>query len=567
MTFDDIFTERGIPPEIWERRPYTPWEKDEDDPIRAAYGGLGTAGLNFALKIAKQSPGYLINRFPPGGLGLDDIYPEFRPKNKVKASRSIWHVHVYTHTQGLTLDSEVEELVRPYVRASRLETIPWYVRTLSGQALEDHVKRGFGYTYDANGLIDGWEQTPKDPTDHLYPRDWGSTDWHKHQAWAKYVFPSSPRIDDLYTHDHRARWHDHEGHSDKWITAHVAKDHSDSDEAWYGQRHEHPRAPIDLNAQDREALIKAHAAMIHIAKLAPAGHGGIDIAGEHEHTRRDKDKSLNLACRLDVHPLAMEKIRRAEVVFFVIEGCLKSDSILAKGAAVFSVPSVSLWDCQGKTATGTEELRTFVAAYLKGKEVVIVPDADWADNKQVRSQARLCRATLNRYGVESVHIAAPPVDENGKPTRGKGVDDFLGEVGHGELSELQTIDFYLLEETKALIKRLVRRSTRIEQVHRNGDVLESLALFAGPTGVLPSSMGMVARAMGTSRQRVTDAVNQLEAWGALSTDRPLVERRGYWTGKLEWSNAPVIEIAEQYRAHEAKRLPLGDVAIGSLTTP
>jgi hypothetical protein len=104
-------------------------------------------------------------------------------------------------------------------------------------------------------------------------------------------------------------------------------------------------------------------------------------------------------------------------------------------------------------------------------------------------------------------------------------------------------------------------------VHRNGDVLESLALFAGPTGVLPSSMGMVARAMGTSRQRVTDAVNQLEAWGALSTDRPLVERRGYWTGKLEWSNAPVIEIAEQYRAHEAKRLPLGDVVIGSLTTP
>src|ERR1035441_5138087 len=68
----------------------------------------------------------------------------------------------------------------------------------------------------------------------------------------------------------------------------------------YGQRHEHPRAPIDLNAQDREALIKAHAAMIHIAKLAPAGHGGIDIAGEHEHTRRDKDKSLNLACRLAV---------------------------------------------------------------------------------------------------------------------------------------------------------------------------------------------------------------------------------------------------------------------------
>ena len=387
-------------------------------------------------------------------------------------------------------------------------------------------------------------------------------DIHPHQAFAKYVFPTSPKVDETYTHDHRAKWHDHEGWSDKRISKHVAKDHSDSEQAWYGQWHAHPRPPVDLNAQDRGLVIKAHAAMNHIAKPPPAGHGGSDAIGEHPHTRPKKDKSLNLARRLDVHPDAMEKIPSAEVVFFVIEGCMKADSILAKGGAVFSVPSVSLWDCL--------ELEDFTKAYLRNKEVVIVPDADWADNHQVASQARLCHATLNRYDVEQVYIAAPPVDENRNPLvengkRLKGVDDFLG-AGH-ELAELQTIDFYLLEETKASIKRLVRRSKRIEQVNRNNKVLESLAYFAGPSGKLPSSLTMVGRAMGYSRERVTKAVEDLKEWGALDYEGDLAERIGYWSGKLEWSDAPPIIIAEQYRAYEAKRQPLGDVVIGGLTTP
>jgi hypothetical protein len=254
----------------------------------------------------------------------------------------------------------------------------------------------------------------------------------------------------------------------------------------------------------------------------------------------------------------MEKIRAAEVVFFVIEGCMKADSILAKGAAVFSVPSVSLWDCP--------ELKRFTETYLNDKEVVIVPDADWAQKEQVISQTRLCHATLSRFGVGTVHIAAPPVDENGKPTRGKGVDDFLGKEGRGDLGELQTVDYVMSPETLEAIDRLVvQHCTRPDQATRNATVLESMAIFAGPTGVLPSSLGMVGRAMGLDRRRVGEAIKQLKIWGALTYDGDLAERRGYWSGKLEWPDAPPIIIAEQYRAQKDERRQLGDVVCGSFT--
>lgn len=354
---EDIFTKRGISEEIWKARPYTRWETDDLDPVRAAYGGLGSAGLAFALRIAEQSPGYLIERFPPEGLGLDPIYPEFRPDNAVRTGWRRWHQHVRGNAQAGAL---------------------WPM--LLGKPLSDHETRGFGYVYNADGFVEV-KRTPKSPTDHLginVPR----SDFHYHEPWAKYVFPTAGRIDRTWTHDHRVKWHDHEGYSDKWIARHVAAEHGGSEAAWHGQRHEHARAWDEATPAT------------HIAR----GHGAIDVDSEHLHTSRVKDKNSNLARRLDVHPAAMEKLRTAEVVFFAIEGCMKADAILAKGAAVFSVPSVSLWDCQ--------ELKAFVVAYLNGKEVVIVPDADWAANAQVVSQARLCHAALNRYGVARAHCRA-----------------------------------------------------------------------------------------------------------------------------------------------------------------
>jgi hypothetical protein len=609
---DDIFTKRGIPLEIKEARPYTPWEVDDPAPVRAAYGGLGTNGLKFALDIAEQSPGYLIERYPPEGLGLEDIYPEFRPDNAVRTDRRRkWHQHVHeARTTGeRDLSGKPPKGTPPemLLAAEAPKRIPpkW---GLSGKALRDHVNRGsIRYLlYDAAaGPLSGVDEarvtaalaaaseaalrevsndstqdelieqvvaqslkvgrpgvavygpvgverkgirTPPDqnPTEHCGIDRW---DFHYHESWAKYVFPPSPLIDKTWTHDHqvKTRWHEHDLLTDRWLAKHIAAEHDGLAPArdW---KHPHTRAREWSDGKLAE----------HLAKPAPAGHDGIDVDGEHTHTRRVKNKNSNLARRLDVHPLAMEKIRTAKVVFFVIEGCLKADSILAKGAAVFSVPSVSLWDCP--------ELEAFAKTYLRDKEVVIVPDADWTDNQQVISQARLCRATLNRHGVARVHIAAPPVNGSGYPYRGKGVDDFLGDEGHGELGELQTVDFYLSPETKKAIDRLLERCTRTDQYVRDRTVLESMALFAGPTGRLPSSLGMVGRVIDIDRRLVGEAVKQLIAWGVLTTDDDLAIRRQYWSG-LDWRYAPVIELAEPYRAQKDERRQLGDVVCGSLTTP
>jgi proteasome lid subunit RPN8/RPN11 len=74
-----------------------------------------------------------------------------------------------------------------------------------------------------------------------------------------------------------------------------------------------------------------------------AEHDGKDVAGPHSHPKEVKDLSTPLARRLDIHPNACSRLKSAERVFYVIEGCIKSDAVLTAGEAVFSVPSVTLW--------------------------------------------------------------------------------------------------------------------------------------------------------------------------------------------------------------------------------
>ena len=102
-TDKDVFTKRGIKPEVWQyeyrgRPRYRRWTPDDLDPVRDAYGSLGEQPLDFALSIAKQSAGYLINRFTVDDLYLEGlvpetIYPEFRPDTPVRTRgpRAHWH--------------------------------------------------------------------------------------------------------------------------------------------------------------------------------------------------------------------------------------------------------------------------------------------------------------------------------------------------------------------------------------------------------------------------------------------------------------------------------------------
>ena len=356
----DIFEERGIPPEVWKERPYERWEADAPASVVGAYESLGEDGLQFALRIAKQSSGWLIHRFPPPGLELDHIYPEFRPDEPVKTRGPQKHWHGSHMPDGFSTD-------RGWLIGRDSAAV---CRVLSGKPLEKHVARA------------------KDAGDHA---DSNTEEIHYHQRSAKYVFPRSERVDEVWSHDHHRRWHRHGDRSAQWLGKHVAAEHVNSVLPWHDAYHEHSAEP------DPRHIARHH-------KEDP------DVQGEHEHVRRMKDRNENLARRIDVHPLAVDKICAARVVFFSIEGCMKADAILSKGAAVFSVPSVSQWDAG--------ELPAFVDAYVRGKAVVIVPDADWFEKTEVISQARLCQAALRRLGVPEVHIAAAPVDSEGNPLVG-----------------------------------------------------------------------------------------------------------------------------------------------------
>jgi len=252
-----------------------------------------------------------------------------------------------------------------------------------------------------------------------------------------------------------------------------------------------------------------------------------------------------MARRLDVHPLAVDLLVRSSVVFFVIEGCIKADAVLADGGAVFSVPSVSLWDC--------DELPRFVRDYLHGKFVVVVPDADWRTKPQVINQARLCQNALRRYGVKEACVAAPPPQYRGQET--KGVDDFIGAGGH--LEDLEVIDY---EIPPALYEFIAKNwSWRRDRRWRATEVLAGLANFTGSTGTLAAPLSTVARVLDTSTARVSRAVQDLEAIGAVTIEGHLATCRGWFSPQLDWRERPTIVLAPELRAVEREAVRLCDL--------
>ena len=395
------------------------------------------------------------------------MYPELRPLERVKIGQRPAH----WHGDG----PEPEELS------------PW--ERLPGKPGSDiwsaHIGRG--------------ADEPKDPDDH---RGVNVETVHRHEHWAKYVFPSSPSAVEEYVHDHSAGW----------------RKRSAADRPLYRER--------------------------HVARQ----HGGADVEGPHGHTRRVKDETVSLARRIDVHPLAEDLIRSADVVFFVIEGCIKADAVLADGGAVFSVPSVSLWDC--------DELQDFTEQFLLGKVVVVVPDADWFTKKQVINQARLCQNALIRHGVQQVHVAASPPTLRGRDT--KGVDDFIGAGGH--LEDLRVIDF----EVPPTLYEVVARnwSWRRDRQRRDAEMLAALANFTGSNGTLHAPLSTVARVLAKSPRAVSEAVRDLESLGAVTIEGgDLATGSSWFSPQLDWRERrrPAIVLAPELRATERPPVRLADL--------
>jgi len=308
---------------------------------------------------------------------------------------------------------------------------------------------------------------------------------HEHLDLAKYVFSPSPKVVKPWTHDHSGYKEHPEG-----LASHLEKWHE-------GKK----KDQIQWNKD-----------------------------GMHTHPRKVKDPSQSLARRIDIHPMALDLFGNARRVFFVIEGCLKADAVLSAGEAVFSVPSVTLWDAP--------ELPYFCERFLRGKMVVTVPDADWFQNSAVIAQARFCQSYMWSQSITAC-VAAPP-QEAGQ----KGVDDFLGKGG-GRLDDLDVIEKVPPE---GLVEYIASYGGRKDKITRNTEVLRALVVHADPNGQLRASQRTIAKIMGTGQKRVSRALKDLqEDYGAITIDGSLETKRNWFSGKNEWVESPLITIAPELR--------------------
>jgi hypothetical protein len=293
----------------------------------------------------------------------------------------------------------------------------------------------------------------------------------------------------------------------------------------------------DLYA-DRPAALE-----YHLRESGPRGHGDDErVPGEHEdhehfYMAKDPDPEQCLARRIDLHPSKLALERFADPwVYFALEGVWKADSILSAGGAAFNVPSVTLWE--------TPELARFAKRYLRGKNVVIVCDADWINNDRVVMQATSCQTELRKLRVGAV-VAAPPQWLYEMDHDIKGVDDFLG--SGGKLTELEVVNFNLTDDPKEV---LAGRGWSKPKVERAAAVLEELALHAGPKGVLNPTMRGIAKWLGAKdHSRAYRGYLDLREYGDIIQHGDLAAKKSKWTGRRVYVDDPKIELVTLRAKH------------------
>lgn len=298
------------------------------------------------------------------------------------------------------------------------------------------------------------------------------------------------------------------------------------------------------------------------------------------HLKRTKDPKVNRAKRIDVHPRAVEQFAEAEVVYFALEGCLKADAILSEilrtgeRASVFSVPSVTLWDCR--------EFPRFIDQYVKGRICIIIPDADWQDESKggaIISQALYCRSAIEEWvGRGRTHIAAPPMWLG--DVRTKGIDDFLH--AGGKLHDLKIVGPRVPEDM--IFYGFKSLSTSPSGKRRDRAMLRFLSLHADVNGEYSAPLLTIARRV-TRKRMDRDAVRQalmnLVETGVITTDKPLTTASRQWIPWPEhnpygaewgsrgwsinrdqddfWRNIPTFTVHPRYRAEPAADRTVAEV--------
>lgn len=228
-------------------------------------------------------------------------------------------------------------------------------------------------------------------------------------------------------------------------------------------------------------------------------------------------------------------------IYFAMEGAIKNDAILTAlkkedpTAAVVNVPSVTLW--QDKDS-GAAEINWFAKKYGKGREIVLIPDADGIDNPNVMSQAKGLSAALEIAGGKNtkVILASPPlkagtkkvIDEfelpSGVHEKRKGVDDHLG-AGRGTLGQLtyqktNSIPSYDLTEYTGKGRKATNEGPKMNASARKNTekTLSAISQIVGPKGAAQIPKKLLAQAAGLPLTSAKDARDKLVELGIISVE-------------------------------------------------
>jgi len=491
---------RGIDPIVRYARYYPRYRHDDPTPVRDAYARLKTDGQKAkVVSWAKQSDGILIYRHAALP-GLPSVFPEMRPDNPIRTGQQTRHWHGYGEPPEddrwyRRMRPRSSTVKKPEDDAGLAHRWKWHAEPIG--KMTDAQKKA----------LERGEEPPNTEEVHL------------HDDLAKYVFPPDPWT----TTDPREHQH-------------------------------HTSYPIPKNPPKRGKYSNVMEAEERRRRHVEKYHNGVDRDDAHPHEWKVKDRQ-GLARRLDVHPFAAPLFDEAELVYFVIEGCLKSDSVLSairregRPESVFSVPSVSLWLA--------DELDEFIDQKLLGKTVIVIPDADWYKKDEVIEQARLCCLYLTRRGVRAF-VAAPPHEESNK-----GIDDHLG-AGRS-LDELlvqnRRVDRWGMNRWLYCLRD--RRAKRKNTMARTTDALYGLGYGCDDKGVFSGTLKRFSRIMNVSISKVQRTVRDLEEWGAISINGDLTMRKNYFSGQWEWDEdeePPVITLIPRLRGTTDPYFQLGDLS-------
>lgn len=389
--------EHGISSEVYEARGYVRYARGDVKLIEKYFGGFAPNQLRWAKGVAKRTsdegglimPAYAL---PLSELRLRPIPPQLRPDNPLRKRRDPAHWHpAQLPPRGTEVLFEGKRV--PEDRWSTAWVMRLHIASDPDHGKELAAELGYRTKDQISQLVS--DPRCQGDLDRVLAEG-NNPEPHQHQEWAKYLLPRVPE---------RPLRHDHRHYADGAARRrHIDKYHSGREEDVIGW---------------------------HV-------HDGMRFQEVMVEVTYEADPRASPGRRLDMLPLAWERLPAAEVVYFILEGKIKADSCLSaildsnRSATALNVPSVGQWEAF--------ELETF-AELLRGKRVVVVVDSDADGNDNVMTQGLLLRARLERHDCLRVCLAAPPADDRvGIDEEDRfdkvGLDDHLGALGR-TLDELR----------------------------------------------------------------------------------------------------------------------------------